>query len=333
MDLLEYQLLRIEDNFIENGRYLEAIAHLEKLLNKYPTNVEIVFLLGVVYHLLGIAYQKVNKHGLAIECFTKANEIHPKINGLELRLMYSARFVIKDEGLKKLNQYNINENTLYKIRSKYYYDSESYKQAIAELKKLLVINPTPWPTYMFIAKSYQKIGDAKKAFRFYDKALSLDSNELGEIIGSLIEKSFLYLKRNNFKDASITLHRLLEIITEDIENNLYSLDFICNHDECDEVLEICEQQIVRNPKNIHAILGKGIIFLLKRDLIEAKHTFSTAIFLAPKNPISHFCFGVISYLLEEPKKAIKSILLACELNFTNNHYNTFYKHLTKSEFS
>lgn len=332
MDLLEYQLLRIEDNFIENGRYLEAVAHLEKLLNKYPTNVEIVFLLGVVYHLLGIEYQKVNKHGLAIECFTKANEIHPKINGLELRLMYSARLMIKDEGLEKLNQYNINENTLYKIRSKYYYDSESYKQAIAELKKLLVINPTPWPTYMFIAKNYQKIGDAEKAFRFYDKALSLDSNELGEIIGSLIEKSFLYLKRNNFKDASITLHRLLEIITEDIENNLYSLDFICNHDECDEVIEICEQQIVRNPKNIHAILSKGIIFLLKRDLIEAKHTFSTAIFSAPKNPRSHFCFGVISYLLEEPKKAIKSILLACALDFTNNYYNTFYKHLTKSEF-
>lgn len=330
MDLLEYQLLRIEDNFIENGRYVEAIAHLEQLLNKYPTNAEIVFLLGVVYHLLGIAYQKVNKHGLAIECFIKANEIHPKINGLELRLMYSARLMIKDEGLEKLNQYNINENTLYKIRSKYYYDSESYKQAIAELKKLLVINPTPWPTYMFIAKNYQKIGDAEKAFCFYDKALSLDSNELGEIIGSLIEKSFLCLKCNNFKDASITLHRLLEIITENIENDLYSLDFICNHDECDEVIEICEKQTVRNPKNIHAILSRGIIFLLKRDLIEARHTFSTAIFLAPKNPRSHFCFGVISYLLEEPKRAIKSILLACALDFTNNRYNTFYKHLTKS---
>jgi len=125
----------------------------------------------------------------------------------------------------------------------------------------------------------------------------------------------------------------LEIIAEDIENHLYSLDFVCNHDECDEVIEICEQQIDRNPKDIHAILSKGIIFLLKRDLIEAKHTFSTAIFLAPKNPRSHFCFGVIFYLLEEPKKAIKSVLSACALDFTNNYYNTFYKHLTKSEFA
>lgn len=333
MDFIEYQLLRIEDNFIESGRYKEAIDHLERLLNKYPTNAEIVFLLGAAYNFLGVAYQKVNKHGLAIECFTRANEIDPKINGLELRLMYSARLMIKDEGLEKLNQYNINENTLYKIRSKYYYDSELYNQAIAELKKLMVINPTPWPTYMFIAKNYQKIGDAEKAFRFYDKALSLDSNELEEIIGSLIEKSFLYIKCNNFKDASITLHRLLEIITEDIENHLYSLDFMCDYDECDEVLEICEQQLLRNPKNIHAILSKGLIFLLIRDLIEAKNTISAAILLAPKNPISHFCFGVIFYLLEEPKKAIKSILSACALDFTNNYYNVFYKHLTKSEFA
>jgi tetratricopeptide (TPR) repeat protein len=330
MDLIEYQLLRLEDNFIENGRYEEAIDHLKRLLNKYPANAEIIFLLGVAYQLLGVAYQKVNKHGLAIECFTKANEIDPKINGLELRLMYSARLMIKEEGLEKLNQYNINENTLYKIRSKYYYDSELYRQAIDELKKLMVINPTPWPTYMFIAKNYQKIGDAEKAFRFYEKALSLDSNELGQILSSLIEKSFLYIKCKNFKDASITLHRLLEVVTEDIENRLYSLDFICNQDECDEVIEICEQQLVRNPDNIHAILSKGITFLLKKDLIEAKHTFSTAIFLAPKNPISHFCFGVICYLLEEPKKAIKSILSACALDFTNNYYNVFYKHLNSA---
>ena len=330
MDLIEYQLLRLEDNFIENGRYEEAIDHLKRLLNKYPANAEIIFLLGVAYQLLGVAYQKVNKHGLAIECFTKANEIDPKINGLELRLMYSARLMIKEEGLEKLNQYNINENTLYKIRSKYYYDSELYRQAIDELKKLMVINPTPWPTYMFIAKNYQKIGDAEKAFRFYDKALSLDSNELGQILSSLIEKSFLYIKCKNFKDASITLHRLLEVVTEDIENRLYSLDFICNQDECDEVIEICEQQLVRNPDNLYAILSKGIIFLLKKDFIEAKHTFSTAIFLAPKNPISHFCFGVICYLLEEPKKAIKSILSACALDFTNNYYNVFYKHLNSA---
>jgi tetratricopeptide (TPR) repeat protein len=241
MDFIEYQLLKIEDNFIETGRFEEAIDHLKRLLNKYPTNAEIVFLLGVTYHLLGVAYQKVNKHGLAIECFTKANEIDPKMNGLELRLMYSAGHMIKDEGLEKLNQYNINENTLYKIRSKYYYDSELYKQAITELEKLIVINPTPWPTYMFIAKNYQKIGDAEKAFRFYDKALSLDSNELEEIISSLIEKSFLYVKCNNFKDGSVTLHRLLEIITEDIENHLYSLDFICDHDECDEAIEILKK--------------------------------------------------------------------------------------------
>ena len=330
MDLIEYQLLRLEDNFIENGRYEEAIDHLKRLLNKYPANAEIIFLLGVAYQLLGVAYQKVNKHGLAIECFTKANEIDPKINGLELRLMYSARLMIKEEGLEKLNQYNINENTLYKIRSKYYYDSELYRQAIDELKKLMVINPTPWPTYMFIAKNYQKIGDAEKAFRFYEKALSLDSNELGQILSSLIEKSFLYIKCKNFKDASITLHRLLEVVTEDIENRLYSLDFICNQDECDEVIEICEQQLVRNPDNLYAILSKGIIFLLKKDFIEAKHTFSTAIFLAPKNPISHFCFGVICYLLEEPKKAIKSILSACALDFTNNYYNVFYKHLNSA---
>ena len=328
MDFIEYQLLKIEDNFIETGRFEEAIDHLKRLLNKYPTNAEIVFLLGVTYHLLGVAYQKVNKHGLAIECFTKANEIDPKMNGLELRLMYSAGHMIKDEGLEKLNQYNINENTLYKIRSKYYYDSELYKQAITELEKLIVINPTPWPTYMFIAKNYQKIGDAEKAFRFYDKALSLDSNELEEIISSLIEKSFLYVKCNNFKDGSVTLHRLLEIITEDIENHLYSLDFICDHDECDEAIEICEQRLVRNPDNIHAILSKGIIFLLKRDLIEAKHTISTAIFLAPQNPISYFCFSVIFYLMKEPKKAIKNILSACALDFTNNYYNVFYKHLT-----
>ena len=333
MDFIEYQLLRIEDHFIENGRYEEAIAHLERLLNKYPANAEIVFLLGAAYHLLGVSYQEVNKHGLAIECFTKANEIDPKINGLELRLMYSATRMIKDEGLDKLNQYNINENTLYKIRSKYYYDSELYKQAIAELKKLIVVNPTPWPTYMFIAKNYQKIGDAENAISFYDKALSLDSNELGEIIGSLIEKSFLYIKCHNFKDASVTLHRLLEIISNDIENHIFSLDFICKHNECNEVIEICELQINRNPKNIHAILCKGIIFLLKRDLIKAKHTFSTAIYLAPKNPRSHFCFGVIFYLLEEPKKAMKSILSACALDFTNNCYNNFYKHLTQNEFA
>jgi tetratricopeptide (TPR) repeat protein len=333
MDFIEYQLLKIEDNFIENGRYEEAIVHLKRLLNPYPANAEILFLLGEAYLLLGVEYQKVNKHGLAIECFTKANEIHPKINGLELRLMYSAKLMIKDEGLEKLNQYDIDENTLYKIRSKFYYDSELYNEAIAELKKLIVINPTPWPTYMFIAKNYQKIGDAEKAFSFYDKALSLDSNELGEIIGSLIEKSFLFIKCHNFKDASITLHRLLEMITEDIEQHLYSLDFIFNHDECDEVIKTCEQQIDRNPKNIHAILSKGIIFLLKRDFIEAKHTFSTAIFVSPKNPRFHFCFGVIFYLLEEPEKAIKSVLSACALDFTNNYYNTFYKHLTHNEFA
>ena len=332
MDFIEYQLLRIENNFIENGRYEEAIAHLKRLLNKYPADAAIVFLLGVAYHLLGVAYQKVNQHGLAIECFTKANEIDPKINGLELRLMYSAKLMIKDEGLEKLNQYNINENTLYKIRSKYYYDSELYKQAIAELKKLIVINPTPWPTYMFIAKNYQKIGDAEKAFSFYDKALSLDSNELGEIIDILIEKSFLYIKCNNFKDASITLHRLLEITIEYIENHLYSLDFIHNHDEYDEVIEICEQQIGRNPKDIHAILSKGIMFLLKRELIEAKHTFSMAISLAPKNSELHFYFGVTLYLLGEPDNAIKSVLSACGLDFKNNYYNTFYKHLTEREF-
>jgi tetratricopeptide (TPR) repeat protein len=333
MDLIEYQLSKIEDRFIEDGRYEEAIAHLKRLLNKYPTNGEIVFLLGVAYHLLGVAYQEIDKHGLAIECFTKANEIDPKINGLELRLMYSAKLMIKDEGLEKLSRYNINENTLYKIRSKYYYDSELYRLAIAELKKLIVFKPTSWSTYMFIAKNYQKIGDADKAFSFYEKALSLDSNELGEIIGSLIEKSFLYIKCNNFKEASMTLHRLLETMIEDIENHLYALDFICNRDECNEVIKICEQQIDRNPKNIHAILSRGIISLLKRDLMEAKHAFSTAIFLAPKNPRSHFCFGIISYLLEEPKKAIKSVLSACALDFTNNYYNTFYKHLTKSEFA
>ncbi len=333
MEFIEYQLLKIEDNFIENGRYEEAIVHLKRLLYKYPTHAEIVFLLGQAYHLLGVAYQEVNKHGLAIECFTIANEIDPKISGLELRLMYSANLMIKDEGLEKLNRYNINENTLHKIRSKYFYDAELYKQAIAELKKIIAINPTSWPTYMFIAKNYQKIGDPDKAFRFYDKALSLDSNELGEIIGSLIEKSFLYIKCNNFKDASITLNRLLEIISEDIEKYLYSLDFMCHPDECDKVIGICQQQIDRNPKNIHAILSKGITLILKRDFIEAKHTFSTAIILGPKNPMSHFCFGVIFYLLEEPRKAIKSVLSACSLDFTNNYYNTFYKHLTQSEFA
>lgn len=325
MDFIESKLLGIKENLIDNESHEKAIGHINELFYKYPTNAEI-------FHLLGMEYQEVNKHELAIECFTKAKKINPEINRFNLSLKYSANLLIKNEGLEKLNQYDIDEKTLYEIRAKYYHDSELFEQAIAEYKKSIEVNPTWWPAYIFIAEIYQKTGDAEKAFSFYDKALSSGSIEFEGIIKILFERSRLYIKYNNFKNASITLHSLLEITVEDIENHLYSLDFIHDHDEYDELIEICEQQIAGNPKDIYAILSKGIMFLLKKELVEAKYNFSTAISLAPKNPGTHFCSGITFYLLGEPENAIKSVLSACALDFTNNYYNTFYQYLIKRKF-
>lgn len=319
---MESEFLEIKKSHIENESYEKAIDHINELFNKYPTNAEI-------FDLLGREYQGLHKHSLAIECFAKAKKINPEQKGLELRIIFNALFVIKNEGLENLNRYDIDEKLLYEIRATYYYHAKLYKKAIAELKKSIEINPTEWSTYRDIAENYQKIGEVDEALSFYDKALSTDSIDFEGKIEVLFGKSRLYLECGKFKDASIALHNLVENSVEDVENYLYSLFFLHSDDEYDELIEISTLQIDRNPKDIYAITCKGIMLLLKRELEEAKTNFSTAISLSPKNPASHFCYGITSYLLGESEIAIQNILSASGLDFANTYYIAFYKLLKK----
>ena len=212
-----------------------SIAILEKLDNPMR--------LATVYSNLGNIYGEEDKYQEAVRYFTKSLKIFEEENVLrgEARMLNNLGIVYfyldndnltldyLNRALKKYKAIGLEKNNgaTLTVIGEVYFKQGKYQEALAKAEKALTLLLdqnnlfAATSSYLLLAKTHHKLGNAKKAHEFIDKGIEicyqLDNNS--RIIESLTFKAELSLETNT-NEATKQAEHLLTLLTDDTENDL-----------------------------------------------------------------------------------------------------------------
>ena len=133
--------------------------------------------------------------------------------------------------------------------------------------------------YNLIGSSYFSLSDFSNAIKFFEKAITLNSND----VISILNLGSAYYELKNYEKSKKYFHNAIKIeINSDYANymlgNIYFLDH--SLEESEYYLNQCLQ---KNPKNSNAYNILGLIFDLRNDLDQAEACFQKSLVLSDKN--------------------------------------------------
>ena len=133
--------------------------------------------------------------------------------------------------------------------------------------------------YNLIGSSYFSLSDFSNAIKFFEKAITLNSND----VISILNLGSAYYELKNYEKSKKYFHNAIKIETNsDYANymlgNIYFLDH--SLEESEYYLNQCLQ---KNPKNSNAYNILGLIFDLRNDLDQAEACFQKSLVLSDKN--------------------------------------------------
>lgn len=279
------QLLSAHRDF-QNGSLDESQQKLEKLLKIQSNNVDVLFILAVIYGI-------------------KKN--------------HQAAMVLLEKAVKKQpNNSDINLNL-----AKAYLELDFNSKAIKLLEKIVRINSNNTEAWNYYGLSLLKVGENNKALECFNKAININENHTHallnksialnnngefekalELINSLIKKDekniiilfnkgVFLLKKELYEDSIILFNRCIEI-------NQFCSDAYCHRGIALQKVGSIKESLIdfdkcleMDDKNLKCLINKGISLYYIKELDNAKKLFEHVINLNPSNEDAHYNLSLV----------------------------------------
>ena len=289
----------IGNNFFDNHRYLEAIDHLNKLLEKWQelsfgndeSLADIYYLSGWSYYVLGNYNEALNSYKLSMNLRSKKN---PKIakNYNAIAIIYTIKYDFDNAIFyyqKALDFYlNSDDNPSFMIAKIYnnmaamysymgnYDKAIQYNEQVTRIREFMADEKGLITSYNNIGLVYYNMKKLENSYYYYKKALDLSIMHFGE---NSIEAATVYdnmgLIKNfegNYEEAIVYHKKVLEIrleILDTLHKDVgYSYNNIgnayLNKADCDLSIEYFTKALEIKTKtlgNIHPTTAKSLVNL------------------------------------------------------------------------
>lgn len=283
-DLIEFIGLENQDVKIEISRIQEIkneeiqdieLANLKKV---YPGNTNILFAEGYINLTQRENYRKAKS---IFEDYLEINLEHSVLNNLGLCFQNLEEFDKAEECYEKALKLNSTYETYYNLG---YLEAKrrNYDKAISYWLKSIEINPNYAVSLFNIGKLYTDMkGDYENGLKYYKKAIECDSH-LKEPYNNIAS---IYIRQNNFEDASIYLEKSIELNPKDYVA-MYNLGAIYQniYAKQTESKSLYRRSIRENPYYVSPKIGLAKLLILNGgDIEEAKDLFRDVLKLEPEN--------------------------------------------------
>ena len=269
------QLFKAAVSAYESGRYAEAVAPLEKLVQEVPDSFEVHELLGLVYAALS-EDDKANDH-LAKAVRIKPNDAAARSN-LAASYARLGKIDLAEEQFSKAaelepNNYDANHNL-----GEAYVRSGRLGKAIPYLEKAQRITPGSYDNGYDLALAYVlsgRLGDARSLVEQLLK--TRDTAELHNLLAQIEEKDGNFIAAvNQFETAA---HM------EPSEGNLFDwAGELMVHRTLDPAVEVFRQGIERYPNSPRLMVGLGMAYYARGNYDDAVKALLRGADLNPSDP-------------------------------------------------
>jgi len=173
-------------NFFEQGKYEEAIESFNKVIERFPNNMQALYTLGLSHLRAGDPDEAINQ-------LSKALTLNPEV--IEIYFALGECYFIK--GDKEKSQENFsralefqpeNPKAYYNLGI-IYYKNDEIEEAINSFEKSIELDPNFSSAYYQLGLVYIKKGDFPKAIKFLESFLELGPNASeADTVKDIIEK-------------------------------------------------------------------------------------------------------------------------------------------------
>jgi tetratricopeptide (TPR) repeat protein len=136
----------------------------------------------LISNLVGSYYYRTNRPQLSVEVMRESMERNPEIEDCALQyllLLYTLQSwpELAEAATVAIQRFPTNQDFL-QLRAIAYSQQKNYEAAIGDYQAILNLNPRDTTvakvTYASIGDTYYQLGESKKAFNYYEKALKID---------------------------------------------------------------------------------------------------------------------------------------------------------------
>ncbi|AKP53630.1 tetratricopeptide repeat protein [Cyclobacterium amurskyense] len=194
------------------------------------------------------------------------------------------------------------------------YNSGAYDEAVEEFSKVLFASTTDLKTLHLRARSYEELGKYKEAMADYKKIITLDPKYAYAYAG--IAK--IAWDRGDFKEAENNLLYAAMIVPEDYDVILFLSRAMIKNERYKSAIEFLDLAIKLRPREPNPHYYKGIAMGLLGDGLGVVVTFNKYIELEPNNVSAIFNRGLALMTLGYKSWAVEDFDTVLEMN--PNHY-------------
>ena len=260
--------------FIELGEYIKAENLLNRIIKINPNNIN-------AHINLGHTFEKLKNYQKSIDCFEKAI---------------------------KLDSNNVLAITNLAIS---YEKSGNLNKVLSCYNKLDEINPNDLGSIIFLGlKCYQTLGDYKKAFAYFHKAIKIDSDNIIAIhalaeLFRIIKEDFYTEKNNKYlKEILISLYSNNNIAHGDITSALINVLFVKEYDGSIHKIINLESSLLKNhiiqklikDELLHLVIQKSVIngFFFEKLLTKLRNEIISTLESINNNNLKEYFNFIIS---------------------------------------
>jgi tetratricopeptide (TPR) repeat protein len=300
-------VLRVREDFLEQAKEIIALFEAEQRE------------LGRQSHETWVSYERKNS--------ISTRKIFSRRFSFALAGIFVILFITIAFGLGKKYYYKYHPNSaksiLYSDRGKAFLEQRRYKEAVGELKKAVLFNPSSALALARLGYAYLCLEQYQEAVTYYQKAIAVNPNEykhyggLGAAYGGLrwyhngisaLEKSIKLQQKNPYAyadlagcyiglgDYATALAKIDEALKYDPNNFLayfYQAEVYYRTKEFNKMIEAVQKEIELRPDYARGYLDAGIAYYRLSKYKEATEQFKKALNIDPRDAYAHYYLGSV----------------------------------------
>lgn len=300
LDLLEGSLLVGKAASLLNEPGTASI-YLEKYVKQKNDDLEAYVLLGQAYYRLGNT-EESNKN------FVKAlllNPDHPQaLYGMGLSRLRERKFKEAAEFLEKAISQNIDSREVFFELGTAYEEIQDFTRAAENYEKYVKAGAAnPFPAWLKLAQTYQKLNQPAQAIEAFREALKINPDDLN----CNYNLAKLLAETNQYNEAEAVFEKLAAMNKRDAAT--YYGQIMQMYDRArnyEKAVEAARKIVELNPKNEVALYNLAIMYDRLGRLEDAVQTLNETLALKPDYTHAWFNLGIIYDKMKKHAEAVEA---------------------------
>lgn len=306
-----------------SGRFKEAMESAQKVLEKFPEDID-------ANYTLSFSAEKLGEIDKAVDGYLKLMKIDQKRTseyyGYAVNALMKAEKYQKIVEISKEFTRNLPTNSSGWLNlGTAYLKMEDFQNAVDALSTGAKIEPSNFSIHYNLGIAYVKLGLMKDAMNCFKECLKIKPND----IYALYHLGISSFQAGNLSEAKDALNTYLKINPNDVNAHFNLALILMKLQDFDSASNQLREVLRLDPKHTQAKYNLGLSLFSKKDYKGAIDTFNSFLASHP-NEINALYNLALSYLMEglhsEAIKTFKKVI-SIEPNNALAHYNLGYTYL------